>query len=42
MVTMDQKEQIPHHYQVDEDGLREISRKVGVDWKTVRRLIQAF
>ena len=39
---MDQKQQILHHYRVDEDGLREISRKVGVDRKTVRRLIQAF
>ena len=27
---------------MDEDGLRGISRKVGVDRKTVRRLIQAF
>lgn len=42
MLTMDQKQQILHHYRVDEDGLREISRKVGVDRKTVRRLIQAF
>ena len=41
MLTMDQKQQILHHYRVDEDGLREISRKVGVDRKTVRRLIQA-
>lgn len=31
MLTMDQKQQILHHYRVDEDGLREISRKVGVD-----------
>ena len=38
MLTMDQKQQILHHYRVDEDGLREISRKVGVDRKTVRRL----
>ena len=42
MLTMDQKQQILHHYRVDEDGLREISRKVGVDRKTVRCLIQAF
>ena len=25
MLTMDQKQQILHHYRVDEDGLREIS-----------------
>ena len=37
MLTMDQKQQILHHYRVDEDGLREISRKVGVDRKTVLR-----
>ena len=42
MLTMDQKQQILHHYIVDEDVLREISRKVRVDRKTVRRLIQAF
>ena len=39
---MDQKQQILHHYRVGEDGLREISHKVGVDRKIVRRLIQAF
>ena len=42
MLTMDQKQQILHYYRVDADGLREISRKVGVDRKTIRRLIQAF
>lgn len=39
---MDQKQQILHYYRVDENGLREISRKVGVDRKTVRKLIQAY
>ncbi len=32
---MDQKQQILHHYRVDEDGLREISRKVGVGRKSL-------
>lgn len=39
---MNQKQQILPHYRVDEDCLREISSKVGVDRKIVRRLIQAF
>ena len=39
---MNQKQQILHYYRVDENGPREISRKVGVNRKTVRKLIQAY
>lgn len=42
MITMDKKQQILHFYSVDELSLRDISRKLNVDRKTVTRLINAY
>ena len=39
---MDIKQQILHHYRVDEMSLREISRKLSVDRKTVTKVINAY
>ena len=42
MITMDKKQQILHLYRVEELSLRDISRKLNVDRKTVTRLINAY
>ena len=39
---MDIKQQILHHYRVDELSIREIARKTGADRKTISRLINAY
>lgn len=39
---MDLKQQSLHYYRVDEMSLREIARRIGVDRKTVTRLINAY
>ena len=39
---MDIKQQIHHHYRVDELSIREIARKTGADRKTISRLINAY
>lgn len=39
---MDIKQQVLHHYRVDELGIREIARKTGADRKTITRLINAY
>lgn len=42
MITMDQKQQILHYHRVDNMSLREISRRLGLDRKTVRRIISGY
>lgn len=42
MITMDLKQQILHLYRVDEKSLREISRELNVDRKTVTRLVREY
>ena len=39
---MDKKEQILHYYRVDGLSLREISRRVGLNRKTVTRYVREF
>ena len=39
---MDKKEQILHYYRVDGHSLREISRRVGLNRKTVTRYVREF
>ena len=39
---MDKKEQILHYYRVDGLRLREISRRVGLNRKTVTRYVREF
>ena len=39
---MDKKEQILHSYRVDGLSLREISRRVGLNRKTVTRYVREF
>ena len=40
MISMDKKQQILHYYRVDRLSLREISRRVSLDRKTVRRIVR--
>ena len=42
MIEMDQKEQILHYHRVDGLSLREISRRVGLNRKTVTRYIREY
>ena len=42
MIEMDQKEQILHYHRVDGLSLREISRRVGLNRKTVTRYIRDY
>ena len=42
MIEMDQKEQILHYYRIDGLSLREISRRVGLNRKTVTRYIREY
>ena len=42
MIEMDQKEQIVHYYRIDGLSLREISRRVGLNRKTVTRYIREY
>ena len=42
MIDMDKKEQILHYHRVDGLSLREISRRVGLNRKTVTRYIREF
>ena len=42
MIEMDQKEQILHYHRVDGLRLREISRRVGLNRKTVTRYIREY
>ena len=42
MVSMDKKQQILHYYRVDRLSLREISRRVSLDRKTVRRIVRGY
>ena len=42
MISMDIKQQILHFYRVEVLSLREISRRAGVDRKTVMRLINDY
>ena len=42
MIKMDKKEQILHYYRVDGLSLREISRRVGLNRKTVTRYVREF
>ena len=42
MIDMDKKEQIQHYHRVDGLSLREISRRVGLNRKTVTRYIREF
>ena len=42
MISMDIKQQILHFYRVEGLSLREISRRAGVDRKTVMRLINDY
>ena len=39
---MDKKQQILHYYRVEGLGLREISRRVSLDRKTVRRIVRGY
>lgn len=39
---MDKKQQILHYYRVDRLSLREISRRVSLDRKTVRRIVRGY
>ena len=39
---MDIKQKILHLYRVNEKSLREISRELGIDRKTVTRLVNAY
>ena len=40
MIEMNQKEEILHYHRVDGLSLREISRRVGLNRKTVKRYIR--
>lgn len=42
MISMDKKQQILHYYRVEGLGLREISRRVSLDRKTVRRIVRGY
>ena len=42
MISMDKKQQILHYYRVDGLSLREISRRVSLDRKTVRRVVRGY
>lgn len=42
MIDMDIKEQILHYYRVDGLSLREISRRVGLNRKTVTRYVREY
>ena len=42
MISMDKKQQILHYYRVDGLSLREISRRVLLDRKTVRRIVRGY
>lgn len=42
MISMDKKQQILHYYRVDRLSLREISRRVSLDRKTVRRIVRGY
>ena len=42
MITMDKKEQILHYYRIDGLSLREISRRVGLNRKTVTRYVREY
>ena len=42
MIEMDQKEQILHYHRVDGLSLREISRRVGLNRKTVTRYVREY
>ena len=42
MIEMDQKEQILHYYRIDGLSLREISRRVGLNRKTVTRYVREY
>lgn len=42
MITMDKKEQILHYHRIDGLSLREISRRVGLNRKTVTRYIREY
>ena len=42
MISMDKKQQILHYYRVDGLSLREISRRVSLDRKTVRRIVRGY
>lgn len=42
MIDMDKKEQILHYYRVDGLSLREISRRVGLNRKTVTRYVREY
>ena len=42
MIDMDKKEQILHYHRVDGLSLREISRRVGLNRKTVTRYIREY
>ncbi len=42
MINMDQKQQILHYHRVDNMSLRAIAHKLGVDRKTVRRVINGY
>ena len=42
MINMDKKEQILHYYRIEGLSLREISRKVGLNRKTVTRYVREY
>ena len=42
MISMDKKQQILHYYRVEGLSLREISRRVFLDRKTVRRIVRGY
>ena len=42
MIDMDKKEQILHYHRIDGLSLREISRRVGLNRKTVTRYIREY
>lgn len=42
MISMDKKQQILHYYRVEGLSLREISRRVLLDRKTVRRIVRGY
>ena len=42
MISMDKKQQILHYYRVEGLSLREISRRMSLDRKTVRRIVRGY